>query len=40
MRSFVALLAFSVLVLPARAAAEDDDWKLLGGALSLLQQIV
>ena len=40
MRSFVAVLAFSLLVLPARAAAEDDDWKLLGGALSLLQQIV
>jgi hypothetical protein len=41
MRLFVTLLAFSLLVLPARAASEDDeDWKLIGGALALLQQIV
>ena len=40
MRLFVAVLAFSLLALPARAADEDDDWKVLGGALSLIQQIV
>jgi hypothetical protein len=40
MRLSVLVLAFSLLALPARAAPEDDDWKLLGGALGLIQQIV
>jgi hypothetical protein len=40
MRLFVPVLALSLLVLPARAAQEDEDWKLLGGALGLIQQIV
>jgi hypothetical protein len=41
-RLLVPSLALSLLaVLPARAAVEDDDdWKMLGGALSILQQIV
>ena len=40
MRPAVPVLALALVVLPARAASEDDDWKLLGGALSLIQQIV
>jgi len=40
MRPFVLALVFSLLTVPARAAPEDEDWKLLGGALALIQQIV
>ena len=40
MRSYVALLAFSFVASSASAAPEDEDWKLIGGALGLLQQIV
>jgi len=41
-RLLVPVLALSLsAALPARAAVEDDgDWKMLGGALSIIQQIV
>ena len=41
-RLLVPVFALSLLAaLPARAAVEDDDdWKVLGGALSILQQVV
>ena len=40
MRSTIALLAFSFVASSASAAPEDEDWKVIGGALGLLQQIV
>jgi len=41
LRPLIPLLVLSLIVLPARGAQEDDDdWKLLGGALALLQQVV
>ena len=39
-RAIAMLLAFALTASPARGAAEEDDWKLLGGALALLQQII
>ena len=39
-RLLVPILALSLAASPSRAAQDDDDWKLLGGALALLQQIV
>jgi hypothetical protein len=39
-RPLVPLLALSLTALPARATQEDDDWKVFGGALALLQQVV
>ena len=36
----VPLLALSLAALPARAVQDDDDWRLFGGALALLQQVV
>lgn len=43
MRSFrilaVAVL-FPVFVAPARASEDSDDWKLIGGMLALVQQVV
>ena len=35
-----AILFLALSVLPARAAGDDEDWALLGGALTILQQIV
>ena len=40
MWSTIVLLAFSFVAASARAASEDEDWKVIGGALGLLQQIV
>jgi ABC-type transporter MlaC component len=37
---FLMLVLLAVLALPARAADEADDWKLIGGMLSLMQQFV
>jgi len=34
------LVLLPVLALPARAADEADDWKLIGGMLSLMQQLL
>lgn len=39
-RLLAAVLACSLCAAPARAAEDDEDWKMLGGALALLQQIV
>jgi hypothetical protein len=40
-RLLVPVLALSLTALPVRSAVEDDDdWKVLGGALSIIQQIV
>jgi len=35
-----AILMLSLTALPASAVQEDDDWRIFGGALALLQQIV
>ncbi len=41
LRPLIPLLSLLLIVLPARGVQEDDDdWKLLGGALALLQQLV
>jgi len=42
LRVLVPVLALALTTLPARGAAveDDDDWKVLGGALSIIQQIV
>ncbi len=41
MRAIRLFVAFLLLPLPASAATEDaDDWKLIGGVLAMVQQIV
>ena len=41
MRAARLLLILVLLPLPASAASEDaDDWKLIGGVLAMVQQIV
>lgn len=40
LRLLAPILALALAAPGARAAQDDDDWKVIGGALGLLQQIV